>query len=443
MVVLAETLQRTPQTVETLLKPHPSDVQDAHFQIENPKQFIGPEEQEFLSHTEVVHIVPPVLPLPPEERKYGGIEDVARNIILALDHFGVKKQHLYGHPKNKILADRIFGVEAYSPDFLDPNIDYIKMLREEPEKAKQVERNYLLWAFKNIRTNGGSIVHDHTKGGRFIDGDLNNYFMPTIRTEHGPLKPSSITDEEEAHALSHFDEQKEGVGFVAISEHQMRQRPSLNWLGVSHNGVNLGDFAFKASKPKDAPLLFLGRITPDKGTHNAIKLARRTKNQLLIVGEFDPEKDAEYWEREIEPNIDNDQIVHINGAGPDLRRDILSDALALVMLNEWDEPFGMVMPEALASGTPIIGSRKGSIPEIVKPGTGFIADSMDEAEYFVSRVKAGEYMPWEGRRLVEKEFSSLAMGARYARLLMAQHEQYNRTNSHTYTPSPYPTLTER
>jgi glycosyltransferase involved in cell wall biosynthesis len=225
--------------------------------------------------------------------------------------------------------------------------------------------------------------------------------------------------------ISQF-EGRNNLGFIAISKNQMSHRPNINWIGVNYNGVNLKDFSY--NEKKDNFLLSLGRIARNKGIHNAIYLALKTRIPLVIAGTVEETPDSlKYFEEEIAPYIDGKNVIYIeNGVNAEERKQLLEHACALLMLIEWDEPFGMVMPEAMASGTPVIGFEKGSVPEIVAKGTGFVVSSLDEARMAVNEIVKGNYSSQLCRMRVEKLFSREAMAARNIYYYMKQEKFFRK-----------------
>jgi glycosyltransferase involved in cell wall biosynthesis len=147
-------------------------------------------------------------------------------------------------------------------------------------------------------------------------------------------------------------------------------------------------YSFSAEVQPDAPLVFLGRLERIKGAHNAISIARQAHRRLIIAGnQVNMGPDADYFEREIAPHIDGDQIRYVGPVDDAEKSQILSQAAAFLMPIEWDEPFGIVMAEAMACGTPVIGFPRGSVAEVVQHGlTGYLASSIEEAAEAVSAV---------------------------------------------------------
>lgn len=167
--------------------------------------------------------------------------------------------------------------------------------------------------------------------------------------------------------------------YVSISNAD--RSPELNYLATVYNGLNTNDFEFVA-QPDDY-LLYFGRIHHDKGTAEAIDIARKSNRKLLIAGII---QDEGYYKTKVEPFIDNEQIIYVGHAGPDKRKELLGHAAALLHPINFNEPFGMSVAEAMLCGTPVIAFNKGSMPELIKhQQTGFLVNTVDEA---VESVKA-------------------------------------------------------
>jgi len=150
---------------------------------------------------------------------------------------------------------------------------------------------------------------------------------------------------------------------------------SGKWETV-YNAIDFSLYELNTQVSKDAPLIFLGRLDRIKGAHTAIQVAKATRHQLILAGNIShTPDDLAYFKSEIEPQIDNEQIKYL-GPLNDMEKNIwLGQAKALLFPIEWDEPFGMVMIEAMACGTPVIAFKRGSVPEVVENGiTGFIVD---------------------------------------------------------------------
>ncbi|HEX8356750.1 MAG TPA: glycosyltransferase, partial [Segetibacter sp.] len=151
------------------------------------------------------------------------------------------------------------------------------------------------------------------------------------------------------------------------------------WVAI-YNGIDFRRFALNISLPNDAPLIFLGRIERVKGCHTAINVARTTRSMLIIAGNVSPlPEELAYYEKEIKPYIDGRQIKYLGEVNDEQKTALLGAAKALLMPIEWDEPFGIVMIEAMACGTPVIAFNRGSVAEVIQEGeTGFKVKTVTE-----------------------------------------------------------------
>jgi len=171
------------------------------------------------------------------------------------------------------------------------------------------------------------------------------------------------------------------VAYVAISDAD--RHPHLRYAATVHHGIPVDEVPVGAGSP-DGQLVFLGRIHPDKGVAEAIEVGRRAGRPLVIAGIV---QDRAYFESEVAPNVDGDQVRYVGPVGPDDRDALLGSSDALMHLVNFDEPFGLSMVESLACGTPVIATRRGAVPEVVVDGaTGYIVGSTDEAVTAVGRL---------------------------------------------------------
>ncbi|NJM44753.1 MAG: glycosyltransferase family 4 protein [Alkalinema sp. RU_4_3] len=174
----------------------------------------------------------------------------------------------------------------------------------------------------------------------------------------------------------------EHLTFTGCSEHIARQgrQAGGNWLGI-HNGIELDRYTFQPQVSADAPLVFLSRLEHIKGVHNAIAVAEATGRRLLIAGNRVSSAEGEaYWCTQIAPHLDKNGIEYVGPVDDRQKNELLGQAAAMIVPIEWDEPFGIVFAEALACGTPVISTPRGSLPEIVRPGIdGFLVNSVEEA----------------------------------------------------------------
>jgi glycosyltransferase involved in cell wall biosynthesis len=171
---------------------------------------------------------------------------------------------------------------------------------------------------------------------------------------------------------------------ISISDAQRRPVPTVNWRGTVHHGLP-ADLYHPHTKP-GRYLAFLGRIADEKRPNHAIELAKRVGLPLRIAAKVDP-ADRAYFQSHIEPLLDHPLVEYVGEITDAEKDDFLGDALALVAPYDWPEPFGLVLIEALACGTPVLAYRRGSIPEVLQDGvTGFICENLDEMAEAVHRV---------------------------------------------------------
>jgi glycosyltransferase involved in cell wall biosynthesis len=153
-----------------------------------------------------------------------------------------------------------------------------------------------------------------------------------------------------------------------------------------YNAIDFDKYQVNTSVEKDAPLIFLGRIEEVKGTHTAVQVALQTNNSLIIAGNLEDEHRS-FFERHIEPYIDDVQIKYLGPINDEQKNHYLGKSKALLFPIEWDEPFGMVMVEAMACGTPVIGYTIGAVPEVVDTGiTGYHVRNIEEMKEALAKI---------------------------------------------------------
>jgi glycosyltransferase involved in cell wall biosynthesis len=199
--------------------------------------------------------------------------------------------------------------------------------------------------------------------------------------------------------------------FISISNSQRRNDLGLNYKATVYNGINVSTYRFYAKPESPAYLAFLGRISAEKGTHLAIELAKKTGWNLKIAGKIDA-ADKEYFESQVKPYIDGTQIVYLGEATHAQKSEIMGNAYATLCLITWDEPFGLVVPESMACGTPVIAINRGSMPELIRHGeNGFLCNTLEECIRAMTQIpKINRYAC---RHHVEKNFSSGKMVDKY------------------------------
>jgi len=176
--------------------------------------------------------------------------------------------------------------------------------------------------------------------------------------------------------------------FTAISRWMMRGVEDIGAWHLVYNGVPLATYDFRPGVAPDAPLVFLGRVEEIKGPHIAIEVARRTNLPLVIAGNV-PAEYKGWFDSNIAPHLDGRSIRYVGPVNDEQKNALLGSARAFLMPILWEEPFGIVMAEAMACGTPVIGFRRGAVPEVVTHGeTGFVVDDIDQMVSAVTEVAA-------------------------------------------------------
>lgn len=230
---------------------------------------------------------------------------------------------------------------------------------------------------------------------------------PTVTTMHGRM---NLAEVRQIH--DRFPEHPR----VSISDDQRRALPQVNWVATVYNGIEIGHYTFRPHAGDY--LVFLGRISPEKRPDRAIEIARDVGMPLIIAAKVDP-ADVEYYEHAIAPMIAAAPNIEYIGEVNEREKDaLLGGAYAYLFPIDWPEPFGLTMVEAMATGTPVVAYRTGSVDEVVVDGvTGFACDT------FAAMIQAVERVPEIDRRAcrahVEARFSGAAMADGYERVYRA------------------------
>lgn len=227
--------------------------------------------------------------------------------------------------------------------------------------------------------------------------------LPALTTMHGRLDLPELVS-----VFQEFSEQP----VVSISHAQRAPLAMANWVGNVYHGLPENLYRFE-EKPDDY-LVFVGRICPEKGLDRAIQIASRAGLYLKIAAKVDP-VDRDYFEKHIERLLRQPGIEYLGEVGESEKQDLIGKARALLFPISWPEPFGLVMIEAMAMGTPVIAFHQGSVPEIIVHGlNGFICEDADTALESVVRLK--DIRREECRRLFEQRFTASRMAQDYLRL---------------------------
>jgi glycosyltransferase involved in cell wall biosynthesis len=330
----------------------------------------------------VAIVAPPWYEVPPQS--YGGIERVCAVLVDRLVDLG--------HDETLIAAGRSHT-----------RARFVQTLEHAPGEGGDLESLtdvlHTARALEAIDRLGVDVVHDHSLAGPL---GARRRAAPTVVTVHMPLAgPESRLDYFEAIGLD--------VSLVALSEAQRRDAPHLPWAAVVPNGVEVEGLRFRETK--DDYVLYLGRISPNKGVEQAIKAARDAGRRLVIAGRGTIPVEERYFENEIVPAF-GDRVEWAGEVSGQRKLDLLAGARCLIFPVRWREPFGLVLLEAMASGTPVVALAEGAVPEIVEDGrTGILCRDPSELSAAIEGV--GDLDPRECRAHVENRFSARAMAERY------------------------------
>ena len=346
----------------------------------------------------IAQIAPLYEAVPP--KLYGGTERVVANLCDALIELGHEVTLFAAadaRTKARLVAVRDQSIRLDAAALKSDLAAHLTMLDEAKRRSAQFD-----------------ILHFHV--------DLMHFPMfeqqaqKTVTTLHGRL---DLKDLPSVYA------RWPRFGLVSISNDQRKPLPSANWLATVGHGVPPCQYTFH-ERPAGAYLAFLGRISPEKRPDVAIRLARRARIPLRIAAKVDA-ADVVYFDTIIKPLLDDPLIDFIGEIGDEGKSEFLGNALALLFPINWPEPFGLVMIEAMACGTPVIAWNCGAVPEVIDEGvTGFVVSSEEEALAAITRV------PHLDRRRVRATFSrrfAATTMARayldvYARVLDAQRPAY-------------------
>ena len=232
---------------------------------------------------------------------------------------------------------------------------------------------------------------------------------PVVHTVHGPL------DGEAGLIYEQIARVAPRVGLISLSLNQRRPLPGLPWVANCPNALDLS--AYPVHPHRGEYLLFLGRMSPDKGAHRAIQVAKDAGLPLKIAGKLNEAPEKEYFEAQVRPAL-GWGIEYLGEVTHAEKVDLLQNARATLFPIEWEEPFGLVMIESMACGTPVIATRWGAVPEVIEHGvSGIIVES--SGEMAAALEQADRLNPLECRRYVEDRFSAERIVADY----LAAYEQ--------------------
>jgi glycosyltransferase involved in cell wall biosynthesis len=294
-------------------------------------------------------VAPPYFDVPPAA--YGGVEAVVADLIDAL----VQR----GHHVTLFAAGRP-GTKARFVPVWERTVPE-RLGQSYPEAMHAAATR--LAVLEAAAGDGLDVVHEHTLTGPLNAAVYAAAGVPTVLTVHGPVDDDMYP---------YYRALGTDLNLIAISNQQRQRAPALNWIGTVHNGLDVEAWPFRDEKEDYA--LFLGRFHPQKAPHLALDAAHAAGIPLVLAGKCSEPIEKEYFDREVAPRLT--PADHIFGVADAIaKRDLLVKARCLLFPVCWEEPFGMVMIEAMACGTPVVALRGGAVPEVVADGvTGIICD---------------------------------------------------------------------
>jgi glycosyltransferase involved in cell wall biosynthesis len=304
-------------------------------------------------------VAPPWYPLPPSG--YGGTELVVHLLQAELRRLG-----------HQVTT---FGAAGSGPGVTAlADASWSQDLGGFDERARQA--TYLARVYGALRGQRFDVLHDHSGYEGVVVARHSGVAPVVVHTMHGELLEPMVT---------FYKEVMDDVRLCAISLSQAASAPSLKLAGIVHNAVELP--ATPPSQAHERYLVEVARITPDKGQHLAIQVARRTSRKLILAGKVERSGEGErYFEEKIEPHLGPTVEYYPNVAGQQKTR-LVSRAAAGIFPLQWAEPFGLAMVECMVAGTPVVALRFGSTAELIEHGvTGFLAEDVDGLVAAVDRV---------------------------------------------------------
>ena len=329
-------------------------------------------------------IVPPFISVPP--KRYGGTELFAAELAQGLDRLGFDVV-VYTNGESTVPVEKRW---IYPESLWPINAEIHSDLRDI---------NHAAWAVRDA-SESCDIIHLSNAPSLAFTRFVNT---PCVYTLHHAHEDS----------LSNLYSFYPNVWYVTISEFQ-RKLEHLKNVRTIHHGLD--ETQYHEGKGKRSHFVFLGRIAPVKGTHLAIEVAQRTGIPLKIAGEIQP-MFRKYFEEKVEPHIDGKLIEYVGEADLAMKNELLSSSLGLLFPIQWDEPFGLVMIEAMACGAPVYALPGGSVAEVVEHGvSGYICDSVDKMVELARSAESFDFA--RVRQYVLEKFSVGKMVQSYAELYM-------------------------
>ncbi len=338
-------------------------------------------------------LAPPWFPVPPTG--YGGIEWIVSLLADGLVEAG-HNVTLFASGDSRTMAN-LAAVHPVAP-------------------SEWIGRTF--WELRHVlycyeRADEFDIINDHS--GPPAAALAEAIDTPVVHTVHGPLngEPGLLYDQV-SRVAPH-------TGLISLTMNQRKPRPDLNWIANCPNALDLSVYPFRRHEKRGGYLLFIGRMSPDKGAHRAVAVAMEAGLPLKIAGKLQEPKEHQYFDQFVAPHLD-DRIEYLGEVSHGEKVELLQHARATLFPIEWEEPFGLVMIESMACGTPVIATRHGAVPEVIEDGrNGIIVENFREMA--ASLERADELDPVECRAYVEERFAPERMVGDYVNAYTAALSQ--------------------
>lgn len=329
----------------------------------------------------IAEVAPLAESVPP--RQYGGTERVVSYLTEELVRLG-HEVTLFASG-DSVTAARLLPVRARAERMLEHTADGMPYEVLMLEQIRQHAREF-------------DVVHFHIDYIHFLLARCERF--ASLTTPHGRMDIPAV-----APLYREFSE----LPLVSISDAQRRPLPDLNWQATIYHGLPL--HAYSVQPRRGEYLAFLGRLSPEKRVDQAVEIAVRAGIPLKVAAKVDP-ADEEYYEAIAKPAMSHPLVEYVGEIGEHEKQELLGGALALLFTIDWPEPFGLVMIESMACGTPVIAYRRGSVPEVLQDGlTGFVVDGIEQAVRALNKVE--ELSRRRCRQIFEARFSVQRMAQDY------------------------------
>jgi len=332
-----------------------------------------------------------------------GIVYAPMDIAVEISEGLTKKGHLvdfYGPEGTNVKVNKVIsmGLKALNQPEGQGITKGLNVGNAEVNKIFNLWDQYLIAEmFREAEKGKYDLLHIHPPD-RSLPLAFSHPKIPTFYTLHDPIYPWR------AEIFSMYSSSNQY--YISISNAQRKPAPNLNYAATIYNGIDIHNFAY--SENHDDYLLFTGRIHPEKGVAEAVQAARMSGDKLFIIG---PPVTGEYWDKKIAPYL-NDKIKYLGFVPRNQLFKYYQRAKATLVPIQWEEPFGLVLTESMACGTPVIAFSRGSVPEVVKNGkTGFVIEPFDNKgevnlkEFAEAIGKIDQISRRECRKLVEENFT--------------------------------------